>query len=146
LTRRTLTPLHVNVAAVNITNFAFSPEFSKAIELKQVAQQRAQQAEYELSQKKVSAQERVVEAEAEANATVARAKGQAQAAIEQARGEAQATALKADAQAEANTQIGRSLTPAILQWRAMGTWDGKLPTWWSATAPLPFVSLDGKTP
>jgi regulator of protease activity HflC (stomatin/prohibitin superfamily) len=141
--RRTLAPLHVTVAAVNITNFSFSPEFSKAIELKQVAQQRAQQAQYELEQKRVSSRERVVEAEAAADAQIAQAKGQAQAAIEQARGEAQATVLKADAQAAANAQIAKSLTPAILQWRAMGTWDGKMPTFWGSTAPLPFISLDG---
>jgi regulator of protease activity HflC (stomatin/prohibitin superfamily) len=144
--RRYLEPYHVSVEAVNITNFAFSPDFARAIEAKQVAQQRAQQAQYELEQKKVSVQERVVEAEAAASAQVAQAKGQAQATIEQARGDAEATVLKANAQADANAKIGGSLNAAVLQWRALSTWDGKLPTFVGAGAPLPFVSLDGKQP
>jgi regulator of protease activity HflC (stomatin/prohibitin superfamily) len=133
--RQYLELYHVNVAAVNLTNFSFSPQFSQAIEQKQVAQQRAQQASYELEQKKVSAQERVVEAEAAANAQIAQAKG-----------EAQATILKADAQAEANAKLAASLSPAVLQWRALGSWDGKLPTFVGGGTPLPFVSLDGKAP
>jgi regulator of protease activity HflC (stomatin/prohibitin superfamily) len=131
--RRYLEPYHVSVEAMNIINFAFSPDFARAIEQKQVAQQRALQASYELEQKKVSAQERVVEAEAAANAQIA-----------QARGEAQATVLKAQAQADANTQIAKSLGPEILRWRAVSTWDGKLPSFLGASTPVPFLSLDGQ--
>jgi len=129
--RRYLEPYHLSVAAVNIINFAFSPDFSHAIEQKQVAQQRALQASYELEQKKVSAQERVVEAEAAANAQIA-----------QARGEAQSIVLKAQAQADANTQIAKSLSPDILRWRAVSTWDGKLPSFLGASAPVPFIGVD----
>jgi regulator of protease activity HflC (stomatin/prohibitin superfamily) len=132
--RRYLEPYHVSVAAMNIINFAFSPDFSKAIESKQVAQQRALQAQYELDQKRVSAQERVVEAEAAANAQVA-----------QARGEAQSIVLKAQAQADANTQIAKSLSPDILRWRAVSTWDGKLPSFLGASTPVPFIGMDGKS-
>ena len=128
--RRYLEPYHINVAAVNIINFAFSPDFSHAIEQKQVAQQRALQAQYELDQKRVSAQERVVEAEAAANAQIA-----------QARGEAQSIVIKAQAQADANTQIAKSLGPDILRWRAVSTWDGKLPSVLGASTPVPFVSV-----
>jgi regulator of protease activity HflC (stomatin/prohibitin superfamily) len=39
--RRYLEPYHITVAAVNITNFAFSADFARAIESKQVAQQSA---------------------------------------------------------------------------------------------------------
>jgi regulator of protease activity HflC (stomatin/prohibitin superfamily) len=131
--RRYLEPYHIVVAAVNITNFAFSPDFSKAIEQKQVAQQRALQAQYELDQKRVSAQERVVEAEAAANAQIA-----------QARGEAQSIVLKAQAQADANAQIAKSLGPDILRWRAVSTWDGKLPSFIGASTPMPFIGVDGK--
>jgi regulator of protease activity HflC (stomatin/prohibitin superfamily) len=48
--QRTLAPYHITVAAMNIINFAFSPDFSRAIEAKQVAQQRALQATYDLDQ------------------------------------------------------------------------------------------------
>ena len=129
--RQYLEPYHIHVAAVNITNFAFSPDFSKAIEQKQVAQQRALQAQYELEQRRVSAQEKVVEAEAAANANVA-----------QARGEAQSTLIKAKAQADANTEIAKSLSSDIMRWRAVSQWDGKLPTFLGTTAPLPFLGVN----
>ncbi len=53
---------------VSLVNFAFSPEFSKAIEAKQIAEQEAKQAEF-------SAKKATQEAQAEIN----RAKGQAEA-------------------------------------------------------------------
>lgn len=58
----------VIVDSVNITDFRFSPQFSAAIEQKQIAQQRAQQAQYELQKTKVSAQQQVVEAQAQSEA------------------------------------------------------------------------------
>ena len=63
-----LQPYRVVVDSVNITDFHFSDEFAQAIERKQVAQQRALQAQYELQQAKVLAQQRVVEAEAQSQA------------------------------------------------------------------------------
>ena len=58
----------VIVDDVSLVNFAFSPEFSKAIEAKQIAEQEAKQAEF-------SAKKATQEAQAEIN----RAKGQAEA-------------------------------------------------------------------
>ena len=58
----------VVVDSVNITDFHFSEEFAQAIERKQIAQQRAFQAKYELQQAKVTAQQRVVEAQAQSQA------------------------------------------------------------------------------
>jgi regulator of protease activity HflC (stomatin/prohibitin superfamily) len=63
-----LQPYRVVVDSVNITDFHFSEEFAQAIERKQVAQQRALQAQYELDQAKVLAQQRVVEAQAQSQA------------------------------------------------------------------------------
>ena len=63
-----LQPYRVVIDSVNITDFHFSREFAQAIERKQVAQQRALQAEYELQQAKVLAQQRVVEAQAQSEA------------------------------------------------------------------------------
>lgn len=54
--------------SVNITDFRFSPQFAQAIEQKQVAQQHAQQAQYDLQKAQVVAQQRVVEAKAQAEA------------------------------------------------------------------------------
>lgn len=54
--------------SVNITDFHFSTQFSQAIEQKQVAQQRAQQAQYELQKARVLADQKIVEAHAQAEA------------------------------------------------------------------------------
>ena len=63
-----LKPYRLVVDSVNITDFHFSAQFAQAIEQKQVAQQRAQQAQYELQQAKVVAEQKVVEAHAQAEA------------------------------------------------------------------------------
>ncbi|MGH8146917.1 MAG: prohibitin family protein [Rhodanobacteraceae bacterium] len=58
----------VRVQGVNITNFKFSKDYAKAIEQKQVAQQRAQQAEYDLDRIKVQAQQEIAQAQGQAQA------------------------------------------------------------------------------
>ena len=59
---------HIAVDAVNITNFSFSPQFSAAIERKQIAQQKALQAQYVLQGAIVQAKQKVVTARADAEA------------------------------------------------------------------------------
>ena len=66
--RTALRSFRVVVDAVNITDFHFSAEYAAAIEQKQVAQQRAQQAQYELDRAKVVAQQKIVEATAQSQA------------------------------------------------------------------------------
>ena len=70
LIRKNLKPYHVNVDVdgVSITDFQFSADYSNAIEQKQVAQQRAQQAEYELQQAKVEAERQIAQAQGQAEA------------------------------------------------------------------------------
>jgi regulator of protease activity HflC (stomatin/prohibitin superfamily) len=68
--RTNLKPYHVNVdvSGVSITDFQFSTDYASAIEQKQVAQQRAQQAEYELQQAKVEAERQIAQAQGQAEA------------------------------------------------------------------------------
>lgn len=127
-----LAPYHLTVETVNVANFAFSEAYSQAIEQKQVAQQQALQAQYTLQQTQISAQQQVVQAKAQADAAVATAQGQAQALL-----------LTAEAQAKANGLIAQSLTPTLLQQKALDKWDGTLPHYLTAGAPLPFI---GTTP
>jgi regulator of protease activity HflC (stomatin/prohibitin superfamily) len=54
--------------AVQITDIRFSAEFEKAIEAKQVAQQQVQTQSQILEQKKIQAQQAVVDAEGQAKA------------------------------------------------------------------------------
>ncbi len=66
--RDRLTTYGLLVDDVSLTNFSFSPEFSRSIEAKQVAEQEAKQAEYT-----------ALKAEKDAQATINKAKGQAEA-------------------------------------------------------------------
>ncbi len=52
----------------NITNFSFSPEFDRAIEEKQVAEQKVLTAKQELEREKIEAEKKIVAAEAEKKA------------------------------------------------------------------------------
>ncbi len=90
--------LLVEPDGLSITNFEFSPEFNRAIEAKQVAQQDAEKQKYVLQQ-----------AELEQQTKIARAKGEAEAA------KLNAESLKAQ---------GGSLVVAR-EW--IEKWDGKLP-------------------
>jgi regulator of protease activity HflC (stomatin/prohibitin superfamily) len=123
-----LAPYHLTVEAVNVSNFAFSDAYTQAIERKQVAQQQALQAQYTLQQTQISAQQQVVQA-----------KAQADAAVETAQGQANALLLTSQAQAKANLLIAQSLTPPLLQQKALDKWDGALPTYLSPGAPMPFI-------
>ena len=52
----------------NITNFSFSEEFNKAIEEKQVAEQKVLTAKQELEKERIEAEKKIVKAEAEKQA------------------------------------------------------------------------------
>lgn len=58
----------VEVQDLSIVNVTFSTDYEKAIEAKQVAQQRAEQAKYELQQAEVEAEKKVASAKGEAEA------------------------------------------------------------------------------
>jgi regulator of protease activity HflC (stomatin/prohibitin superfamily) len=72
---------------------------------------------------------------------VAQAKAEAQKKIEEARGEAESTLLKAKAQAEANRELAASITPELVQYRALDKWDGVLPRMTGGGA-VPFINVD----
>lgn len=106
----------VNIDGVNITDFNFSAQYNHAIEEKQVAQQQALKANYQLQQVQISAQQQIVQAKAEA-----------QARIESAKGKAEATVLAAQAEAKAMQLKSSAITPAILKLQTIQQWNGKLP-------------------
>ena len=56
----------------NITNFSFSKEFNKAIEEKQIAEQKVLTAKQELEKEKIEAEKKIVKAEAEKKANSAK--------------------------------------------------------------------------
>lgn len=109
-----LTPYGITIVSLQIDNLWYSGEFDKAIEEKQVATQQALRAEEQVKQR-----------EAEARQAAAKAKGEADARIEAARGEAEATRVNAEAQAKANLLLSQSITPNLLQYRAIDKMNGQ---------------------
>lgn len=93
------------VDEINITNVQFSRDFTKAVEEKQIAEQKAKQAEYDAIKAKVDAG----------------------AAVNKARGEAESNLVIAKAQAEAQKLLQTTVSPAILQLKAIEKWDGTMP-------------------
>jgi regulator of protease activity HflC (stomatin/prohibitin superfamily) len=115
-----LIPRGIIVEDLSITEFNFSPEFSKAIEAKQVAEQDALRAERELRRVQIEAQQQVAQADA-----------QAEARLKVAQAEAEALRLQREV-----------ISPALLQLRFIEKWDGVLPRFSAGdTGMIPLVSI-----
>src|SRR5439155_443913 len=91
---------------------------TKELQQKMAAQQQAQQADYELQRQQTLAKAKVAEAE----------------------GEAQSTLVKAKAQAEANNLLQQTLSPLLIQNKAIERWNGTLPQFTGGGA-IPFLNL-----
>lgn len=96
----------VQVQGVNITNFQFSHAYTEAIEQKQVAQQRALQATYDLQRTKIQAEQEVAQAQG---------------------------------QAEAQKLLQQTITPQIIQLKAVEKWNGVLPQVVGGNGTLPMI-------
>ena len=107
---------NIDVIAVSLTDFQFSPSFTQAIENKVIAEQSALEAKNKLEEIRYEAQQQVIQAEAERNATIVRSEGEAQAQI-----------IAANATAEAIELITSQMTSEYAQYLWLSQWDGKLP-------------------
>ena len=105
--RERLNQFDVVTEVISITDFEFSSLFSRAIESKVEAEQKALQAENDLRRIEVEARQREANAIGLANANIAEAKG-----------EAEAIAIINQALAQ---------NPNYLEWLKTQAWDGKLP-------------------
>lgn len=61
-----MSPAHLKLVETYITDFEFSPEFSRAIESKQIAEQQALKAKRDLDRIKIESEQKVAQASAEA--------------------------------------------------------------------------------
>jgi regulator of protease activity HflC (stomatin/prohibitin superfamily) len=95
----------------------------------------------EATQNAIQSENRVRQVKAEAEQAITKATGQAEAARQQAEGEADSLLIKARAEAKANEIIRLSMSPSVLQYRALEHWDGKLPMYSSGGA-LPMLTID----
>lgn len=116
--KQRLATYNIVVETISITEFRFSEQFTRAVEAKVEAEQRALQASNELRRIQIEAQQAEAKAIGEQKANIARAEGVKQANVLQAEGEAQAIEI-----------IDQRLreSPSYLEWLKSQKWDGKLP-------------------
>jgi regulator of protease activity HflC (stomatin/prohibitin superfamily) len=108
---------HIIVDDIYIANIRFSPEYEKAIEAKQVAQQQVETQRQVLAQREIEAQQKVASA----------------------KGEAESILVVAQGQAKANDALSRSISPILVQYRGIEKWNGVLPQ--VSGGALPLIDL-----
>ena len=105
-----------DVVDFNITDLDFSVAYNQAIEKKQVAEQEAKQAEYELQKAKINNEKKI--AEAEANAKVMQI------------------------QDATTTENALKLKQIEIQRAAIDKWNGVLPSTMSGDTAIPFLNIN----
>jgi regulator of protease activity HflC (stomatin/prohibitin superfamily) len=108
---------HVIVDDIYIANIRFSPEYEKAIEAKQVAQQQVETQRQVLFQREIEAQQKVATA----------------------KGEAESILVVAQGQAKANDALARSISPILVQYKGIEKWNGILPQ--VSGGVVPFIDV-----
>ena len=125
-----LTPYHIIVEQVSITDFDFSPEFNSAIERKQVAEQDA-----------FTAKNKVAQVEYEALQKKAFAEGEKYQLIELANGKAEAIKIEGDAEAYRLQVIKAQLSGDLLTLEQIKAWNGVFPQFFSGNGESPNILL-----
>ena len=95
----------------------------------------------EATQLAIQAENRVRQVKAEAEQAITQAEGQATAARARARGEADSRLITSKAEARANLILRVSTSAAVLQYRALEKWNGRLPVMNGGGA-LPMLTFD----
>jgi len=108
---------HIIVDDIYFANIRFSPEYERAIEAKQVAQQQVETQRQVLAQREIEAQQKVATA----------------------KGEAESILVVAQGQAKANDALSRSISPILVQYKSIERWNGILPQ--VSGGAVPFIDL-----
>ena len=116
-----LSRYHIIVDDIYFANIRFSPEYEKAIEAKQVAQQQVETQRQVLAQREIEAQQKVATA----------------------KGESESIQVVAQGQAKANDALSRSISPILVQYKGIEKWNGTLPQVTGGAVPLIDLSKMG---
>lgn len=116
------------------------PNVAEAINNAMAATQQAIQSENKVRQVKAEADQAIAQAHGAAEATRQKAQGEADALIIKTESEAKARLVSSQSQAKANQVLNQSLTPQVLQFKALDTWDGKLPTY-NGSGAVPMIQV-----
>lgn len=101
------------------------PTMKTAIENKIKTNQEAQTVQNELNITKAQAKKQIAKAQGDSTSLMVKTNAQAL-----------ATRVEADADAYYNQKINQSLTPTLLEYRKINTWDGKMPTVQGGSTPI----------
>ena len=112
-----LSRYHIIVDDIYFANIRFSPEYERAIEAKQVAQQQVETQKQVLAQREIEAQQKVATA----------------------KGEAESILVVAQGQAKANDALSRSISSILVQYKSVEKWNGILPQ--VSGGAVPFIDL-----
>lgn len=127
-----LTKYGIELNEAALANIRFDPAYEKAIETKQIEEQKAEQKRYEL-----------IQAQRQAEIVAAQAKGKGDGAREEAKGVADALRIKGEAEATYNAKVSASLTPVLIQQQYLARWDGRLPQYSLGGNVVPFLQIPG---
>ena len=122
-----LNKYRIELKEAALANIRFDAAYEKAVEAKQIEEQKAEQKRYEL-----------IQAQRQAEIVAAEAKGKGDAALAEARGVADALRIKGEAEAAYNARVAASLTPVLIQQQYLARWDGKLPQYTFGGNAVPF--------
>jgi len=111
----------ITVVSLSLENYNFTPEMEKAIhELGTLRIEKdIQVAQNEKDLAKAQNDKLVAETNADAQAMIVKKEAEA---------EAEAITVKANAQAEANRKLAESMTPELIEYKKVETWNGKNPS------------------
>jgi len=118
-----------------LANIRFDANYEKAVEAKQIEEQKAEQKRYEL-----------IQAQRQAEIVAATAKGKGDAAREEAKGVAEALRIKGEAEATYNARVAASLTPVLIQQQYLARWDGRLPQYSLGSGAVPLLQIPTSPP
>lgn len=114
---------------------------AQAINNAMAATQNAIQSENKVRQIKAEAEQAIAAAHGAAEAARQKAQGEADALIIKTDAEAKTRLVEAESMAKANAKLQGSLTPQVINYKAINAWDGKLPTYLGTSGPVPIVNL-----
>jgi len=112
-----LSRYHIIVDDIYFANIRFSPEYEKAVEAKQVAQQQVETQRQVLAQREIEAHQKVATA----------------------KGEAESILVVAQGQAKANESLARSISPILVEYKGIEKWNGILPQ--VSGGAVPFIDI-----
>lgn len=127
------------VINIDMTNFAFSDDYMKAIAEKVTQEQLRLGAENRLKTVEAEQKQKVAVAEAEASALKAKADGEAYASVKTATAQAEALRVQNDALARSKEVL--ELRRIEVEKIKAERWDGALPQNMYSNAPIPYLNL-----